>query len=154
KTYQALSAGYTLRDLRAALSAWRQERREEVSFEYDAAESQWASVLRGVTYALIGSALLLLVTGRESFGRGITTWAFALTFVGSLAAVMTSNVLGVRLIGRRLRPKLIGAIRSAFWNSRAGEWAAKLLAPRNRKPLADLEYRPTEMALSVAASDL
>jgi eukaryotic-like serine/threonine-protein kinase len=155
KTYQALSAGYTLRDLRAALSTWRQERREELSFEYDAAESQWATVLRGGTYALIGGALLLLVTGRESFGRTfITTWAFALTFVGSLAAVVTSNVLGVRLIGRGLRSKLIGAIRSVFWNSRAGEWAAKLLAPRNRKPLADLEYRPTEMALSVAASDL
>jgi serine/threonine-protein kinase len=149
KTYQALSAGYTLRDLRAALAAWRQERQEELSFEYDTDEPRWAIALRGVTYALIGTVLFLLVTG-----GGRRSWAFGLTLLGSIAALLTSNVLGVRLIGRRLRPKLIGAIRSGFWNSRAGEWAAKILTPRNRKPIADLEYRPTEMALSVAASDL
>src|SRR5947207_14305674 len=53
KTYQALSAGYTLRDLRAALSAWQNERREELAFELDEAESRWAKGMRAARYTLI-----------------------------------------------------------------------------------------------------
>ncbi|MGH7617752.1 MAG: serine/threonine-protein kinase [Gemmatimonadaceae bacterium] len=155
KTYQALSTGYTLRDLRAALAAWRQERREELTFEYDVAEFKWARALRVATYALVGTSLVLLAAGGPvKTGRIVMSWVFALTFGGSLVALLTGNALGVRLIGRSVRSKLVGAVRSLIWNSRVGEWAAKLLTPRNRKAIADLDYRPTEMALSVAASDL
>jgi serine/threonine-protein kinase len=152
KTYQALSAGYTLRDLRAALATWRQERREELTFEYEASESGWARAMRIITYTLIGGVGVLFYFGiKHSFGGRV----LVLSMVGgSIAALSASNALGVRLIGRRIRPALVGAVRSILWNSRIGEWAAKLLTPRNRKPLANLDYRPTEMALSLAASDL
>ena len=53
KTYQALGAGYTFRDLRAALAAWQQERREELAFELGERESAWAKAMRGVTYSLV-----------------------------------------------------------------------------------------------------
>jgi serine/threonine-protein kinase len=154
KAYQAFAAGYTLRDLRAAIATWRQERQEELSFEYDAVESQWERILRVVTYTLVGSGVALLWSSATFGGRFAISWLFAMTFVGSVVAFTASNVLGVRLIGRGIRSKLVGAVRSLFWNSRAGEWAEKLLTPRHRKPLAELEYRPTEMALSLAASDL
>jgi len=152
KTYQVLSAGYTLRDLRAALAAWRHERREELTFEYEASESGWARVMRGLTYMLIGGVGLMFFIGVPYTLAGRI---FLGVIVGaSVIATMTSNALGVPLIGRRIRPMLVGAVRSLIWNSRVGEWAAKVLSPRHRKPTADLEYRPTEMALSLAASDL
>jgi hypothetical protein len=50
--------------------------------------------------------------------------------------------------------RLVGAVRSKIWNSRVGDWVAKLLTPRHRGQGADLAYRPTEMALGVAAIDL
>jgi serine/threonine-protein kinase len=60
----------------------------------------------------------------------------------------------VRLISPRFRGTLIGGIRSAIWNSRVGEWAAKLLTPRTHTGLAQLDYRPTEMALGLAVEEL
>jgi eukaryotic-like serine/threonine-protein kinase len=152
KTYQALAAGYTIQDLRTALAAWRHERREELTFEYDTSESLWARVVRGITYALVagvGFAVFSDIPG--TFGGRVV---IASLVGGSIVALTASNALGVRLISRRIRPTLVGAVRSLIWNSRAGAWLAKLLTPRNRKSLADLEYRPTEMALSLAASDL
>jgi serine/threonine-protein kinase len=39
-------------------------------------------------------------------------------------------------------------------NSRIGEWATSLLTPKHRRAGADLDYRPTEMALGVAVEEL
>jgi serine/threonine-protein kinase len=58
------------------------------------------------------------------------------------------------MISKRIRPKLIGAVRSMIMNSRIGEWATKLLTPKRRRDGADLDYRPTEMALGVAVEEL
>ena len=60
----------------------------------------------------------------------------------------------MRLISPRIKSKLIGFARSALWNSRIGEWAAKLLTPRKKSGAAQLDYRPTEMALGLAVGDL
>jgi serine/threonine-protein kinase len=154
KTYQALSAGYALRDLRAALNAWQQERRDELTFEYEESESRWARILRGATYALVGSVAFVFM----DVPLPHTMWAkvFAAALAGSAVVTFTvSNALGVRLLSKRIRPKLVGAVRSLLWNSRIGEWAAKLLTPKNRKPIgADLDYRPTEMALGLAVEEL
>lgn len=152
KTYQALSAGYTLRDLRSALAAWQQERREELTFDYDEEESGWARGLRFATYTLLGGVGTFIVFGAPHTLVGKV--ALASTLVGAAVAVTASNALGVRFISKSIRPRFVGALRSRIWNSRIGEWAAKVLMPKKRKPIAELDYRPTEMALSVAASDL
>jgi serine/threonine-protein kinase len=152
KTYQALSAGYTLRDLRAALAAWQHERREELAFELDEAESGWAKAMRAITYMLIGGVGFF-------FFDGLPHTLFAKILIismvtGAIATFTVSSALGVRMISRRIRPKLIGAVRSMIMNSRIGEWATKLLTPKRRRAGADLDYRPTEMALGVAVEEL
>jgi len=152
KTYQALSAGYTLRDLRVALATWRQERREELSFDYEAPESSWARAMRGITYGLIAGVGLLPFAGGPHSVMGVILRLSAVS--GAIVAATASNVLGVRLVNKTIRSKLVGAVRAFLWNSPAGEWAARLLTPRSRRSAADLGYRPTEMALSVAASEL
>ncbi len=151
KTYQALSAGYTLRDLRAALAAWQHERRDELAFEYEDAEPTWAQVLRGVSFALLVpfTATLLM-----SFPHGLVSRVIQAAIAGgTIITITVGSALGVRFIPRGLRSGLVGAMRSVFWNSRAGEWMAKILTPE-KKGVADIDYRPTEMALGVAAGEL
>jgi serine/threonine protein kinase len=152
KTYQALSAGYSLRDLRNALAAWQQERREELNFDFEQVESRWARIMRIATYTLVGAVGAFLFIGAPHTIAGKI--ALGSTIAGAILAFTASNALGVRLISKQIRPKLVGAVRSWIWNSRVGEWAAKLLTPKNRKKVAELDYRPTEMALGVAAADL
>jgi eukaryotic-like serine/threonine-protein kinase len=152
KTYQALSAGYTLRDLRAALASWQNERREELTFDYEETESGWARLMRRATYALVGGVGFFFFAGVPHTLVGKIVLASVIG--GSVLGLTASNVFGVRLIGKTIRPKLIGAVRSLIWNSRVGEWAAKVLTPKHRTTVAELDYRPTEMALSVAASEL
>ncbi|HEY4216105.1 MAG TPA: serine/threonine-protein kinase [Gemmatimonadaceae bacterium] len=152
KTYQALSAGYTLRDLRSALSAWQNERREELAFELDEVESGWAKGLRWITYALVASVGVLLFDGLpRSMALKIATVSLV---AGSIATFTVSNALGVRLIAKRIRPKLIGAVRSTIFNSRVGEWVVRLLTPAKRKQIAGAEFRPTEIALGLAVEEL
>ena len=152
KTYQALSAGYSLRDLRNALAAWQQERREELTFDFDQVESRWARVMRVSTYLLVGAVGGFFFVGVPHTLAGRI--ALGIAIGGSVVSFTASNVFGVRLISKQVRPRFVGAIRSRIWNSRLGEWAAKLLTPKGRKSGAELDYRPTEMALGVAAADL
>jgi eukaryotic-like serine/threonine-protein kinase len=152
KTYQALSAGYTLRDLRAALAAWQQERRDELAFELDEAESKWARIMRSLTYALVGGVGLFFFVGLPHNRTGVIM--LASTIAAVTITITLNNALGVRMISRRIRPKLIGALRSMILNSRLGEWAVRLLTPKKRKGTAELGYRPTEMALGLAVEEL
>ncbi|HTE47400.1 MAG TPA: serine/threonine-protein kinase [Gemmatimonadaceae bacterium] len=153
KSYKALSAGYTLRDLRAALASWRSERREELAFDSTANEPVWARVMRVLTYASGAGALALFPILRHPHNMSQAI-ALASTIGGAIVAFTASNAFGVRLISPSFRSNLIGGIRSAIWNSRVGEWAAKLLTPRKRSGLAQLDYRPTEMALGLAVEEL
>jgi serine/threonine-protein kinase len=153
KTYKALSAGYGLRDLRTALAAWQTERREELAFETSVEEPRWARLMRQATYVLSISAAAVLrrLPHVRSIREGVLLGA---VIFGGVLLFTASNALGVRLISPRIKSKLIGFVRSAIWNSRVGEWAAKLLTPKERTGVAQLDYRPTEMALGLAVGDL
>jgi serine/threonine-protein kinase len=153
KTYKALSAGYGLRDLRTALAAWQAERREEILFESMSEEPRWARVMRAVTYALgiTATASLRRLLHVGSFREGMIIGALGLS---ALVMFTASNALGVRLISPRFKARLVGAARSTILNSKVGEWVVKLLTPKKRRGVAELDYRPTEMALGMAVGDL
>jgi serine/threonine-protein kinase len=53
-----------------------------------------------------------------------------------------------------LRRRLEGAVRSLFWNSKAGAWFARMLTPSGNVAAAETAYRPTEVALGLAVDDL
>ncbi|HEX3866541.1 MAG TPA: serine/threonine-protein kinase, partial [Gemmatimonadaceae bacterium] len=152
RTYQALAAGYSLRDLRAALAAWQQERREERAFELDERESMWAKGMRFVTYGLGASVAVLLFAG---IPRGfVSRILFGAMIAGAGVTLTLTSALGVRMITKRVRLALIGGLRSTILNSRLGEWAVKLLTPARRAAVADFDFRPTEMALGIAVDEL
>ncbi|HEY4304252.1 MAG TPA: serine/threonine-protein kinase [Gemmatimonadaceae bacterium] len=152
KAYQVLSAGYTLRDLRVALSNWERERREERDLDDDNEESTLAQFLRVATIASLTGLGLMFFLGVP---HGLIGKLMAVSGVSvSALSLVISNVLGVRIIPKALRKTRLGGIRSWLWNSPPGEWLAKMLTPKKTKQSADLAYRPTEMALGVAAIDL
>jgi serine/threonine-protein kinase len=153
KTYKALNAGYGLRDLRTALAAWQAERREEILFESTSEEPRWAKLMRRATYVLSVSGMIALRRAVQgvTVHQGIVLGAIALS---ALVTFTATNALGVRLISPKIRSALVGAARSRILNSKVGEWFVKLLTPKKRSGVAELGYRPTEMALGMAVGDL
>jgi serine/threonine-protein kinase len=152
KTFQTLGAGYTLRDLRAALANLERERQEERGLEAEREESLTAKILRTSTAASLGTVAFMFFAGVPHNLIGKLFVAGAVVAAG--ISIVLSNVLGVPVLPKWLRRLRGTGIRSRIWNSAAGEWFANVLTPRNAKQPADLAYRPTEMALSVAAIDL
>jgi predicted Ser/Thr protein kinase len=152
KTYQTLGTGYTLRDLRVALANWERERREERGLDFEHEESLVAKLLRASTMISLGAVASMFIVGvpHNLLGKILVAGSVA----GAAVSLVVSNILGVRFAPKWLRQKQVGGIRSWIWNSRASEWLAKMLTPKNARRSADLAYRPTEMALGVASIDL
>ena len=148
KAYQVFNAGYRLPDLRAALAARDHERGEELGFERAQGESRWATTLQRLSW-LLGAGFTAGLAGVVAL-RGPAMWAL---LTGTAVTFSLSRALGASAFGERRRPGA-GAIRSMFWNSPLGEWAASLLTPANRTAIADLESRPTEIGLGMAVDDL
>lgn len=163
QSYRVLRAGYSLADLRYALARWRAERQEELSFELEEKLALPLRVLRVATYASIPTfaawVAWCIATGvfRLDDG-GIPHWASTITgilFFAIPATFVASTALGVPLLPKRLSHAIsLGALRTRFWNSRFGEWTAKLLGGNRRGTPDQLVDRPTEMALGLAASEL
>ena len=165
KLRKVLGAGYTLPDVQHAVKIWQGEKREELAFEREGEMSRGLQILRAST---IGLAALfgLLATGIID-PRTIVRWlpiarpagllVTAVVAVPAMLAVVSaiaSHALGVPFLPRDLRRGLTGAVRSWFWNSRAGGFVTRMLTPKRRDRLVSLEYRPTEMALGLAVGDL
>ena len=156
KTYQAFAAGYTLADLRQTLRAWQSERREEIAFEHGERDPKWMRALRLMSVTLATAFVGDMIWFTNGPHHGVLRQAIILAALGvsAVTTVAASSSLGVSFLPRRVRSGLVGAVRSAIWGSRLGDWAARLLTPRRRRALPDADFRPTEMALSVAAEEL
>jgi serine/threonine-protein kinase len=163
QTYRVLRAGYSLSDLRYALTRWRAERQEELAFELEEELALPLRVLRVATYASV-PAFAAWMAGCIATGviglndRGVPHWASTITgvlFFSIPATFVASTALGVPLLPKRLSTAIsLGALRTRFWNSRVGAWTAKLLASKRRGTPDQLVDRPTEMVLGLAASEL
>jgi serine/threonine-protein kinase len=163
QTYRVLRAGYSLSDLRYALTRWRAERQEELSFELEEELALPLRVLRVAKYASVPAfaawMAACIITGVIGFNdRGVPHWASTITgvlFFAIPATFVASTALGVPLLPKRLSHAIsLGAIRTRFWNSRLGAWTAKVLAGKRRGTRDQLVDRPTEMVLGLAASEL
>jgi Serine/threonine protein kinase len=163
QTYRVLRAGYSLSDLRYALTRWRAERQEELFFELEEKLALPLRVLRVATYASIPTFAAwvagCIATGVFGFNdRGVPHWASTITgvlFFAIPATFVASTALGVPLLPKSVsRAISLGALRTRFWNSRLGEWTARVLGGKRRGTPDQLVDRPTEMVLGLAASEL
>jgi serine/threonine protein kinase len=145
-------AGYSLGDLRSAIALDEAERREAHAVESKSPLTKWQRYLQVVSYGSIGQSLLV-----TAMAVGTNRWppsVIGLSYIGALAALGLSNAFNVPLLPASLRRGPRG-IRDRLWMSRVGGWVAKLIgAPGRSAPIGDAIFRPTEVALGVAAGEL
>ena len=150
-------AGYTLTDLRSALQVAQKERHEN---EAVTREKEQSSALRTLQLATIASAGWLAVTagllmaGVIHENRTPIAWLFAPVFSTMLLGAV-SNALDVQFIPTRIRNWWQTGIRDRLWNSSIGEWVARRLgAPEQSRAVGGGVFRPTEVVIGLAASEL
>jgi len=148
-----LADGYAVEDARLAVRDYAEKRREELTYEYGHEPPLWARIVRKImivsgTVLIAGVAGLFvgINPGRES---GLVILFSALTWVGSAALQTTWP-------GRRINKDQAAEWRLKFWNSRFAKWFEKVarFKLKRRAAPAELTYRPTELAIGLAADAL
>ena len=146
-------AGFSLADIRTALAIDNAERRDAIRSEVKTPLAWWQRYLQAVSYGAIGQSLLvtaLMVSGVSHW----PTQLIGLSYLGALAALGLSNAFSVPLLPSSIRRGPRG-LRDRLWTSRLGERIAKWMnAPTTSAPVGGASFRPTEVALGVAASEL
>ena len=146
-------AGYSLADLRSALKVDEAERRDALASDVKAPLAVWQHYLQLVSYGSIGQSLLVTMLSASGVGHWPTTM-IGVSYLGSLAALGLSNAFGVPLLPASLRRGSRG-LRDRLWTSRLGAWiAGRMKAPMTSTPVGGAIFRPTEVALGVAAGEL
>jgi eukaryotic-like serine/threonine-protein kinase len=150
-------AGYTLADLRSALQVAQKERNES---EAVMREKEQSSALRALQLATIASAGWLAVTagllmaGVIHENRTNLVWLFS-PVLSTMLLGAVSNALDVQFIPTRIRNWWQAGIRDRLWNSSIGEWLARRLgAPGQSRAVGGGVFRPTEVVIGLAASEL
>jgi len=150
-------AGYTLGDLRSALAIAQKERDDTAALTRD---SEQSTAVRALQLATIASAgwlavtLGLLMMGVIHENRTALVWIFSPVF-STMALGAVSNALDVQFIPTKIRKWWQTGIRDRLWKSSIGEWLARRLgAPEQSRAVGGGVFRPTEMALGIAASGL
>jgi len=148
-----LGQGYSIEDARLAVRDLAERRREEISYEFGGEPPRWARAARVVMWgglaamALELTALFTLRGVPEPLASGA-----ALTGLVTLAAALLQRVRP----GKRVTKDPAVEWRLKFWNSRFARWFEKLarLGLKARGTPAELTYRPTELAIGLAADAL
>ncbi|MCC7001049.1 MAG: serine/threonine protein kinase [Gemmatimonadaceae bacterium] len=150
-------SGHTLADLRMALAVDRRERDEAEASVREHGEPATHRVLRLATVGAgtwLATTIGLLLTGivhERIVGPMIVLAPMVTTLV--LGAV--SNALDVPFAPPKLKKWWQVGIRERIWNSRIGAWLAQRLgAPQRSMVSSANNFRATEAALGVAASEL
>ena len=148
-----LGAGYAVEDAKLAVRELAERRREEVTYEYGHEPPLWAKAVRKLMIAsgatFIGTVLLVFVTGNVGTATLTTSLVAASTW-------LVTSILQTAKPGRRLTSDLGAELRRKFWDSRFAKWFEKIarFGLKSRATPAELTYRPTELAIGLAADAL
>ncbi|HEV7994580.1 MAG TPA: serine/threonine-protein kinase [Gemmatimonadaceae bacterium] len=148
-------AGFSLRDLRSAIEVDEREQREGLR-AIDDTISRPSQLLRAATYVSGATAVASLFLAHPTPDWGPSRFAMlVLPWIASLVSASMANVSGTPLLPARLRGLVITSLRDRLWKSRLGDWIAKRMnAPAASHSVGDGIFRPTEVLLGDAASDL
>ena len=148
-----LAEGYAVEDARLALRELVERRREEVSYEYGHEPPFWARACRKLMIA--SGATFIGVSGLVIFGLQ-PTLATMIASATSAGLWLTTAVLQTAWPGQRVTKDSAAEWRLKFWNSRFARWFERIarLGLRRRAAPAELTFRPTELAIGLAADGL
>jgi serine/threonine-protein kinase len=148
-----LSEGYAVADARLAVRDLVERRREEVSYEYGHEPPLWAKVCRKLMIA--SGATFVGVSGMVILGAQ-PTLAATIAAAASAGLWLTTSALQTTWPGQRVTSDRAAEWRLKFWNSRFARWFERIarLGLRHRAAPAELTFRPTEMAIGLAADAL
>ena len=153
-----LAAGYGIADIRLALRAEAERRREELAFEMAGGPTWPARLLRKVTFGGLGVAAAAAVVHAVSGVMGLGVSGLATVVFGWSAGVTLVGALLGRVYPGKQLPPLDPAVqrRSWFWARRFGRWFVKLagIGLRRSGSAPQLTHRPTELAIGLAADVL
>jgi serine/threonine-protein kinase len=152
-----LRAGYGLEDAKLAVRDAAERKREELTYEFGAEPPTWARVAYYGTIGLglTSAASFLGVILTAGGGSGPPGKLIAITFftgVGALIGYLLNKIHPGKLVTTDRAAEL----RLKFWSGRFGRWMERLARfglTRTAAP-AELTYRPTELALGLAAGGL
>jgi serine/threonine-protein kinase len=156
---RALDAGYGYEDLIAGLRQELEARREERRFDVGREPPLAFKVVRWLAYgvwAVIAAMLLLLPGTAEDLSPQAVIDAYGRQFGGLLLVAFIASVFGLMYPGRRLSDgDWFAALRWHFWHGRLGRWLVRVAgAGGDARTRATTVYRPTEIAIGLAAQDL
>ncbi len=149
-----LEEGYAVDDARLAVRDLVERRREELVYEFGREPPLWAKIGRklmfvsGTTFVGL-TAGLMTIPGVAGPGLGIALLSSGTLWLGT-ALLQTAEP------GRRITRDALAELRLRFWNSRFAHWFERIarFALRRRAAPAELTYRPTELAIGIAADAL
>ncbi len=153
---QLAKSGYGYRELLLALKDDLAAQGEEMAFERRAARTWVDRVGSGLWYgglaATVVGTVLAFVLDMSTLPRWMFGGLITLTLGGYVTTIVGLPVVVAR--GRR-RPGVVGQKWARFWESRVGKWLFKLAGVGLKElPASATAYRPTEMAIGMAAERL
>lgn len=152
-----LEQGYSIEDVRLATRDAAERRREELAYEFASEPPLWAKIDRVLMFASGGTFLGFIAGILTGLIRpGSNPERFIWVFMGMSMAWFGTAVLQTMVPGKRLTRDWVAELRVKFWNSRPARWfekIARVLLKRRAAP-AELTYRPTELAIGIAADAL
>jgi serine/threonine-protein kinase len=156
---RAMDAGYGYEDLITGLRQELEARREERRFDVGREPPLAFKVVRWFAYgawAVIAAMLLLLPSAAADLPPQAVIDSYGRQFGGLLLAAFLGSVFGLMYPGRRLSDgDWFGALRWHFWHGRPGQWLVRVAAlGGGARTRATSVYRPTEIAIGLAAQDL
>lgn len=148
-----LAEGYAVDDARLAVRDLVERRREEVSYQFGREPPLWAKAARKLMIA--SGTVFVGISSVVVFGTWPTSETLV-TFVASGALWLATAALQTLQPGRRITKDTATEWRLKFWNSRFARWFERIarLGLKRRATPAELTYRPTELAISLAADAL
>jgi len=150
-----MRAGFTLEEARVALRQQEDQRREELAFEYGDRPTPLGRAIRMTTYGVAGATIVTLLATIVNPDLMSRMMIAQVVSAGTMATI-AGGVLGTVFPGRTLKPgQGQRSLRAWFWNSPAGNLAARLTGWRLRRDAgAPLLQHATEVAIGMAAQEL
>jgi len=150
-----LAAGYGVEDARLAMRDEAEARREELMYRFGAEPPLWARLVYKGTVGLsviFGASVVATVFG---LAPGDLRWLMSTTLLSGAGALAGWAIHSLRP-GTPVAHSPEAGWRMKFWSSRFARWFERLarIALRGTSAPAELTYRPTELALGLAANAL